>query len=92
VKTDVRDTSIEAYRDLRVRRLLAPKQQLIMDAMRRWGYGNYSLQELSKWTALPINTVSGRCNELKKAGHLEEAPKRKCSITGRTIHPLRIKT
>lgn len=85
----MRDTSIEAYRELRYNGTLSKQQKRIINVF--WPQENWSLQEVVKLTGLPINTVSGRCNELKKAGYLEEAPKRKCSITGRTIHPLRIK-
>lgn len=51
---------------------------------------DYSLQELSRLTGLGVNVISGRCNELRAAKHLELGPERKCSLTGRTIHPVQL--
>jgi len=85
----VRDTSIETYGDIKVSGLVGHQAQSILDAMSR--EKDYSLQEISVQTGIPINAVSARCNELKKDHYLIEAHKRKCSITKRTIHPLRKK-
>jgi DNA-binding IclR family transcriptional regulator len=85
----VRDTSKETYQDIAASGLIGQQAQSILDAMDR--DVDYSLQEISAKTGIPINAVSGRCNELKKAYYLEETDKRKCSITKRTIHPLRRK-
>lgn len=85
----VRDTSRECYQSIAVSGLIGQQAQSILDAMDR--DVDYSLQEISAKTGIPINAVSGRCNELKKAYYIEEADKRKCSITKRTINPLRRK-
>jgi DNA-binding IclR family transcriptional regulator len=85
----VRDTSKETYGDIHTSGLIGQQAQSILDAMDR--DVDYSLQEISAKTGIPINAVSGRCNELKKCFYLEEADKRRCSITKRTIHPLRRK-
>lgn len=85
----VRDTSKETYQDIAASELIGQQAQSILDAMDR--ETDYSLQEISAKTGIPINAVSGRCNELKKAYYLEESDKRRCSITKRTIHPLRKK-
>ena len=85
----VRDTSKETYQDIAASGLIGQQAQSILDAMDR--ETDYSLQEISAKTGIPINAVSGRCNELKKAYYLEETDKRRCSITKRTIHPLRKK-
>lgn len=85
----VRDTSKDAYQSIAVSGLIGQQAQSILDAMDR--DTDYSLQEISAKTGIPINAVSGRCNELKKGFYIEEADKRRCSITKRTIHPLRRK-
>jgi predicted transcriptional regulator len=85
----VRDTSKETYGDIHTNGLIGQQAQSILDAMDR--DVDYSLQEISAKTGIPINAVSGRCNELKKGFYIEEADKRRCSITKRTIHPLRRK-
>ena len=50
-----------------------------------WGM---SLREISKFSGIEINAVSGRVNELKKQKKLHEMPRRKCSITKRLITPV----
>ena len=85
----VRDTSIETYGDINYSGLIGQQAQSILDA--RSKDRDYSLQEISVQTGIPINAVSARCNELKKGYYLTETDKRRCSITKRTIHPLRKK-
>ena len=48
-----------------------------------------SLQEICNKTGMAINSVSGRVNDLKKANQVVESPKRKCSVTSKTITPVR---
>ena len=48
-----------------------------------------SLQEICDRTNFQINAVSGRVNDLKKANQVVEAPTRKCTITRKTITPVR---
>ena len=48
-----------------------------------------SLQEICDRTNFQINAVSGRVNDLKKANQVVEAPNRKCTITRKTITPVR---
>jgi len=86
--TAVAHTSIRQYDRMRSTGELGRVQQEIMDAIGAHPR-DYSLQELSQATGLAINTVSGRVNELRKAGQLELAPARACKVTGRTIRPVR---
>lgn len=96
LNTGVRETSLEAYSHLKESGALGYQCELIMEAIRLkakyfpTGNTGHSLRELCSATKIEINAVSGRCNELKKLGLIEEAPKRKCSISGRTINPLRL--
>ncbi len=81
-------TSIETYHALRDEGTLTRQQKIIVDAI---AVGrNFSLQELVKATGLPINTISGRCNDLRHLGVLELGPKRACGVTGRNIAPVRL--
>lgn len=82
----VRESSISAYHDLRDTGKLGKQAQIILCAMKAGR--DYSLQELSRLTGIAINAVSGRCNDMKKLGAIAEANARKCSITGRTVHPV----
>ena len=47
-----------------------------------------SLKEIVRQTGFEINAVSGRVNDLKKDGSIEECIKRKCRITGRLVTPV----
>lgn len=84
----VRLTSMNAYQDLRDTGKIGKQAQTILSAMALGR--NYSLQELSRITGIAINAISGRCNDMKKIGVLVEDTCRKRSITGRSVHPVRI--
>ena len=47
-----------------------------------------TLKEIARQTGFEINAVSGRVNELKKNGNIEECDKRRCRITGRLVTPV----
>jgi hypothetical protein len=83
-------TSRLAYDEIRSTGKLNEQQKKIMAVIVRGR--DYSLQELVMLSGLPINVVSGRVNELKKSPLelLERAPTRKCTLTGSTIHPVRL--
>lgn len=70
------------------------QQQIILAAIeasnRKYGRHDHTLREICAITRLEINTVSGRVNELKKAGLLIEAAPRKCRVTGRTVTPVEV--
>lgn len=88
MKTNVADTSIDVYHSIQAEGKLKPQHDIILSAIQP--SRDYSLQELCLATGLPINVISGRCNELKAARRLELAQKRSCSITKRTINPVRL--
>ncbi|GJG92863.1 hypothetical protein [Cupriavidus pauculus] len=87
--TQVAHTSIQTYRDIGKDGTVSARQRQIMLVIQPYP-ADYSLQELCELTSPPINTVSGRVNELRtKLGELEHGPARECRITGRTIKPVR---
>lgn len=86
--TQVAHTSIRNYDRMRSSGQLGRVQQEIMAVIDVWPR-DYSLKEIAKATGLAINTVSGRVNELRQMGQLEQAPQRACKVTGRTIRPVR---
>lgn len=85
-------TRNRAYFALRDSTKLGEQQNRIMRAIdasnNRYGIHDHSLREIAALTGLEINAVSGRVNELKKAGLLVEAAQRRCKVTGRTVTPL----
>ena len=86
MRAAVASTSIDTYRAIHKEGQLTRMQLKIMAAIDPWT--DYTLQELSKITGLPINTVSGRCNELRTANRLVLGQTRKCHVTGRMVHPV----
>ena len=88
MKTNVARTSIDCYHAIHKEGQLTRLQLKIMAAMEPWR--DFSLQELVKLTGLPINTVSGRCNELRTAKRLVHGQTRPCSVTGRMVHPVKL--
>lgn len=86
--TNVRESSRAAYDELRDTGRLGRQQQTILDQIKPGR--DYSLRELSRLTHLEINAVSGRVNDLKKMNLLVEGEKRACTVTGKTIPPVKL--
>lgn len=86
--TNVRESSRAAYGELRDTGRLGRQQQTILDQIKPGR--DYSLRELSRLTHLEINAVSGRVNDLKKLNLLVEGEKRACTVTGKTITPVKL--
>ena len=84
----MRNTSIIAYKDLQATKKYLTQKEIILNALRE-NKTPMSLQEICDRTNFQINAVSGRVNDLKKANQVVEAPTRKCTITRKTITPVR---
>ena len=82
----VRDTSIEAYHDMKGSGELSVRQQEVLAALERGR--DYSRAEIAMASGLRLSSVCGRVNELIKLGRIAEAPIRACKVTGRTVHPV----
>ena len=84
----VRTTSIIAYNDLKSSGKQPTQKQIILNTLRE-NKEPMSLQEICDRTNFQINAVSGRVNDLKKSNQVVEASTRKCSITRKTITPVK---
>ena len=84
----VRTTSIIAYNNLKISGKQPTQKQIILNTLRE-NKTPMSLQEICDRTNMQINSVSGRVNDLKRANQVVEAPNRKCTITRKTITPVR---
>ena len=84
----VRTTSIIAYNDLKLSGKQPTQKQIILNTLRD-NKTPMSLQEICDRTNMQINSVSGRVNDLKKSNQVVEAHTRKCTITRKTITPVR---
>lgn len=85
--TNVRTTSISAYRQIKTTGQLGRQCQAILDHIQPGR--DYSLRELATLTGFETSSVSGRVNDMKEIGLLVECDKRKCHVTGRTIRPVK---
>lgn len=86
----VADTSIEAYKEHKDTGKLGRQAAAILEKM--IPSKDYSRKELSKATGFELSAICGRVNELLAMGLLEELEPRKCNITGKRIHPIKLRT
>ena len=84
----VRTTSIIAYNDLKLSGKQPTQKQIILNTLRE-NKTPMSLQEICDRTNFQINAVSGRVWYLKESNQVVESRTRKCSITRKTITPVR---
>lgn len=82
MKTDVQTTSLFAYRT-EIVPTIGTRQRVVYDEIMR--HKDVTNTEISHFLGFPINTVTPRVNELRKAGLVCESVKRPCRITGRTV-------
>jgi hypothetical protein len=82
--TNIRDTSLEAYR----RASITPRQAEIVQFIQRERAGDFTRGEIAHYAAIPINCVCPRVLELIEAGVLMEMPRRKCRFSGRAAYPV----
>lgn len=87
MRTDVRQSSLEARDGLLATGRLSTQMDRICAWVAEQGV-SCTLQEISRGTHLPINTVSGRVNDAKAAKRLHEWPRRKCAVTGSLVTPV----
>jgi predicted transcriptional regulator len=86
----VAPTSIENYHEHKRSGKLSHQEQQIVDFLKAHWSRNWSRLEIARDTGLPVASVCGRVNKLVDEGYVEPDPKRPCSITGKTVSPVRI--
>ena len=79
MKTRVQTTSIQAYRSLRD---LNERQRQVLGMLKIREMTN---MELSKALGLPVNSITGRTNELVGLGFVEAKRRKICPYTGRPV-------
>jgi len=85
MKTNVADSSLEAFDSLRFRHLGA-QEMLVVSAVAAFGDW-VSRRQIATYTGLETATVAARVNALVCAGRLiESARTMACPITGRQVH------
>ena len=84
----MKDTSLMAYDELKTSGKQPKQKDIILNVLKGCDKA-LSLQEICNKTGMAINAVSGRVNDLKRANQVVEATKRKCSVTCKTITPVK---
>jgi hypothetical protein len=100
MRTNVADTSISAYRSMPVKRLATQADRIFLMVQQycfAWGREEgMSLKEIkasyqARYSDIELSTVSARVNALVASKRLERLETtRKCSISGVSIHPVRV--
>ena len=85
----VAETSVINYREHRDSGKLGDQERSPLEFLRSNPNKNYSRNEIHQATGVPLASVCGRINALVKLELLTERPQRACSITGKTITPVR---
>ena len=83
----VRDTSVEAYREIQASGLLSEKRWVIYDCLYKYGplTANAIFRRIIGRSGINQANVSARLNELVKMGAVKEVGKVVCDITGMTV-------
>jgi DNA-binding MarR family transcriptional regulator len=84
----VQETSLFAYMT-EIKPSLGDRQRLVLDEIRK--HKHITNSELSRALHLPINSITGRCKELRDKGYVEEWGKRTCEVTKRVVIAWRAK-
>ena len=86
----VATTSAIAYREHRDSGKIGFQHRQVLANMQLEPGRTYSRRELAERTRMELSSICGRVNELIAIGMLEEAPQRRCEITGKKIKPVRL--
>ena len=84
----VTNTSLRAYYDIKASGKLGKRQYQVLENLRYLRTATNT--EVSVEARLPINQVTPRMLELRKAGLVVQAGQRACHVTGRTAKTWRI--
>ena len=86
----MRDTSLMAFADLLENGEINQRQFAVLDFLDEHRGLNFSRREIARMTGIELCSVTGRVNELiEKKLIVEDAP-RKCVISSKTVHPVRV--
>lgn len=84
----VSQSSIENYRLHGESGALGRQSAKVLAFFERQPHHAVSRAELAVALNMRLSSVCGRANELLKLGHLQEGERRRCFVTGKTIHTI----
>jgi DNA-binding IclR family transcriptional regulator len=88
----VADTSRDAFRDHRDSGALGAQQLQLVRFLARHCSHDWTRSEIATVSGMRLSSVCGRVNELVAVGVVEELPRRRCTVTGRSAHAVRLST
>tara|TARA_R100000900_G_scaffold104386_3_gene80971 strand:+ start:69 stop:383 length:315 start_codon:yes stop_codon:yes gene_type:complete len=89
----ITQTSKLAYKEINEEGTSSSQKERILSIVDRDNTGEgMSLREISSFTGIEINAVSGRVNDLKNEHKLKTIKKRKCRFSKRLISPVMLTT
>lgn len=83
MKTNVNQTSIANHEINRRAGVYGPQAAKLLSIIKH--SPGMTRNELACLSGMPINVVSGRCNDLMRAGKVKTDGKRRCSVSGRMV-------
>lgn len=83
-----RDTSRDAFAEHRETGKLGKQQQQVFAVLTRTGQA-FTRAELAARTGLPVSSICGRVRELLDLKVIVEDPRRPCTVTKKSAHPVR---
>lgn len=81
MKTEMADTSLLAYNELKEKNLLIGKRLDVYNAIKKIGCGTNKM--IARYLSWEINRVTGRVNELAEGGVIRLSKKEICPIGGK---------
>lgn len=84
----IRETSKQVYKEINADGTTSKQQGKIISYLKV--HPNVTRREIAQAMGIDVSSVAGRVNELINANVLSEHPRRKCSISGRSAHPVSI--
>jgi len=95
MRTNVSDTSLNAYFDVIHGGYLGKSQQKIYLLFKKYAFmsktHDNTNREISEYSGMKINIITARVNELRKMGLLVLSCKRSCFVSGHIVQAWRIK-
>jgi predicted transcriptional regulator len=85
------DTSRDAFHVHQASGKLGAQQEQILAFLRRPPHQPCTRSEIAEATGIKLSAVCGRVNELLALGDLEELPRRRCTVTTSSAHPVRLR-
>jgi hypothetical protein len=86
MKTSVKETSIDAYDNLKANKELGRMQLNILNAMKDLTV--YTRKQLAKELDMETSTIAGRVNELIGQGYIDVIGKKICPISSKNVEAI----